>query len=78
MRRFTFALVFAVSSLTLLANTVVGQSNERPRARDIGVRIGTYDTGEHNAITDVLTRQESFRANELNRQVSRHFMGRAQ
>ncbi|MBT7100862.1 S58 family peptidase, partial [Candidatus Poribacteria bacterium] len=25
----------------------------RPRARDIGVRIGTYDTGEHNAITDV-------------------------
>ncbi len=25
----------------------------RPRARDIGVRIGKYETGEHNAITDV-------------------------
>jgi hypothetical protein len=33
--------------------------------------------GVYNAITDVLTRQESFRAHELNRQVSRHFMGRA-
>ena len=33
--------------------------------------------GVYNAITDVLTRQESFRAHEINRQVSRHFMGRA-
>ena len=33
--------------------------------------------GVYNAITDVLTRQESFRAHELNRHVSRHFMGRA-
>ena len=33
--------------------------------------------GVYNAITDVLTRQESFRAQDLNRQVSRHFMGRA-
>ena len=34
--------------------------------------------GVYNAITDVLTRQESFRAQDINRQVSRHFMGRAQ
>lgn len=27
--------------------------NERPRARDIGLRIGTLPTGIHNAITDV-------------------------
>ncbi|MEZ4506171.1 MAG: P1 family peptidase [Thermomicrobiales bacterium] len=27
--------------------------NERPRARDIGLRIGTLPTGTHNAITDV-------------------------
>ena len=33
--------------------------------------------GVYNAITDVLTRQESFRAQDINRQVSRHFMGRA-
>ncbi len=25
----------------------------RPRAREMGVRIGSHDTGEHNAITDV-------------------------
>ena len=25
----------------------------RPRAREMGVRIGSYDTGTHNAITDV-------------------------
>lgn len=53
MRRFTFALVFAVSSLTLLANTVVGQSNDRPRARDIGLSVGVLTPGTHNAITDV-------------------------
>ncbi len=29
-------------------------TTDRPRARDIGVRIGGYDTGDHNAITDVL------------------------
>lgn len=28
-------------------------ATRRPRARDIGVRIGRHDTGEHNAITDV-------------------------
>lgn len=27
--------------------------NERPRARDVGVRVGTLPTGPHNAITDV-------------------------
>ena len=25
----------------------------RPRARDLGIRIGTLPAGEHNAITDV-------------------------
>ena len=43
----------------------------------LGIEEDT-EWGVYNAITDVLTRQESFRAQDLNRQVSRHFMGRAQ
>jgi len=31
----------------------VSEPSERPRARDIGLRIGVLDTGCHNAITDV-------------------------
>ena len=42
----------------------------------LGIEEDT-EWGVYNAITDVLTRQESFRAQDINRQVSRHFMGRA-
>ncbi|MEE3235844.1 MAG: P1 family peptidase, partial [Pseudomonadota bacterium] len=34
-----------------IAPSVVGE--ERPRARDIGLAVGVFSTGEHNAITDV-------------------------
>ena len=41
------ALVIAVPS------SAVSQEAARPRARDIGVVVGVFDTGPHNAITDV-------------------------
>jgi len=30
-----------------------GQTPERPRARDVGITVGVFTPGEHNAITDV-------------------------
>ncbi len=48
MRYFIVAMLIAglpVSSL--------GQDSTRPRARDLGLAIGIFNTGEHNAITDV-------------------------
>jgi D-aminopeptidase len=38
--------------LTLTATTAMAQET-RPRARDIGVNVGVFQTGPHNAITDV-------------------------
>jgi len=38
-------------SLTLQVS--LASANERPRARDIGLAVGTFPTGEWNAITDV-------------------------
>ena len=37
----------------LLAPALVLGADERPRARDLGLRPGTLTTGPHNAITDV-------------------------
>ncbi|MFL6214320.1 MAG: P1 family peptidase [Blastocatellia bacterium] len=39
--------------LSLIAPAMILQKNERPRARDIGLRIGVLPTGPLNAITDV-------------------------
>ena len=33
--------------------SLLGQESARPRARDLGLTIGIFNTGEHNAITDV-------------------------
>ena len=33
--------------------SLLGQESARPRARDLGLIIGIFNTGEHNAITDV-------------------------
>ncbi len=33
--------------------SLFGQESARPRARDLGLIIGIFNTGEHNAITDV-------------------------
>ena len=45
----------AAASLVFLftAHAVTGQEPERPRARDLGITVGIFPTGTHNAITDV-------------------------
>ncbi len=45
-----FAAFIVICSLIL---TLSGQQASRPRARDIGLRIGILPTGQNNAITDV-------------------------
>lgn len=43
-----------VSFLLLLSvQGVMGQETGRPRARDLGIVVGIFSTGTHNAITDV-------------------------
>jgi len=37
----------------LLPASAMSQSSDRPRARDLGVVVGVFEPGEHNAITDV-------------------------
>lgn len=53
--KFVLNLLFISSLLALLPNNSVAKDipQERPRARDIGLIIGTMKTGEYNAITDV-------------------------
>jgi D-aminopeptidase len=46
-----FALVAVVAAA--LPTTALSQENTRPRARDIGIVVGVFEPGEHNAITDV-------------------------
>ncbi len=48
MRRLILAL-----ALTAMPGTVTGQTTERARARELGISVGIFPTGEHNAITDV-------------------------
>lgn len=49
------ALVIGMLAIGSVAGTVCGQApdGERPRAREVGIVIGTLPTGPHNAITDV-------------------------
>ena len=42
-----------LSLLTFALTTLYPQSVDRPRLRDLGVEIGIFQTGKHNAITDV-------------------------
>src|SRR5215210_2751758 len=48
-------LAAALASLLLLANAMAQRGNEtsRPRARDIGLRVGVLPAGRLDAITDV-------------------------
>jgi len=39
--------------ILFLIHAAVVNANDRPRARDIGLVVGTFPTGAHNAITDV-------------------------
>jgi D-aminopeptidase len=46
--------VLLTAALVLLPHSTVSQEAEaRPRARDIGIEVGIFRTGPHNAITDV-------------------------
>jgi D-aminopeptidase len=45
--------VFAYAALSLLIAFPATSQEPRPRARDIGIVVGTMPTGAHNAITDV-------------------------
>lgn len=42
-----------VTALLVSAAPVEGQDGTRPRARDVGITVGVFQPGEHNAITDV-------------------------
>ena len=42
-----------VASVLLAACSSVLADNDRPRARDIDLVVGTFPTGPRNAITDV-------------------------
>ena len=42
-----------VAFLSLFAFVLHGQEQQRPRVRDIGLKVGILETGAHNAITDV-------------------------
>ena len=44
---------FICVCVVFFATTAVGYAQERPRARDIGLRVGIFPPGAHNAITDV-------------------------
>lgn len=39
--------------LALIPCSAMSQQPERPRARDLGIEVGIFPTGTHNAITDV-------------------------
>lgn len=44
--------IMALSAALMLANSALAE-NDKPRARDIGLQVGTLTPGKYNAITDV-------------------------
>jgi D-aminopeptidase len=46
-------LLLAITLPLMMAIPLMAQEETRPRARDIGIRVGVFGTGPHNAITDV-------------------------
>jgi len=46
-------IVLAATALVALPGVAMAQSDERPRARDLGIEVGVFQPGTHNAITDV-------------------------
>ena len=46
-------LYFLTAILILSFSSVFADINERPRARDVGLIVGIFEPGTHNAITDV-------------------------
>jgi D-aminopeptidase len=47
------ALLVTLAATQLGAQERAGQSQDRPRARELGIAPGVYEPGQHNAITDV-------------------------
>ena len=47
------ALLAAAALVTLVAPAMSQDASTRPRARDIGLTVGVFQPGAHNAITDV-------------------------
>src|SRR5690606_27477988 len=52
-RSIAAVLALGLYGALLLGHTVTAQSNDRPRARDLGLRPGVFGPGPLNAITDV-------------------------
>ena len=46
-------LYFLTAILILSFSSIFADINERPRARDVGLIVGIFEPGTHNAITDV-------------------------
>ncbi len=54
MRLLEGSLVILIATLAAgLPGDAYSQSPDRPRARDLGLVVGVFAPGEHNAITDV-------------------------
>ena len=45
--------LLAAALLSLIPSGIMSQTNERPRARDLGITVGVFSPGPNNAITDV-------------------------
>jgi D-aminopeptidase len=52
-KNFLCALAFACINVAPVSTQTNMRKTQRPRAREIGVRVGVLQTGAHNAITDV-------------------------
>lgn len=48
-----FGAIFAGAFLTLSPSLLMSQTEERPRAREMGITVGVFNPGPNNAITDV-------------------------
>jgi D-aminopeptidase len=53
MKNTAIALLLAVLAASTVAEHSMAQQPPRPRARDVGLAVGVFPTGAHNAITDV-------------------------
>lgn len=52
-RSLLLSAIFAGALLTLSPSVLMSQTGERPRARELGIKVGVFNPGTYNAITDV-------------------------
>ena len=48
-----FIATLLITACAVTPRAIHGQDPDRPRARDLGIVVGVFDPGTHNAITDV-------------------------